>query len=390
MSHLMNTYARLPLTFTHGEGCRLFDEQGRSYLDALAGIAVNTLGHNHPRLVHALAKQVGRLIHTSNIYHIREQELLSDKLAALSGMDEVFFCNSGCEANEAAIKLARMFGHQQGIDNPAIIVMEKAFHGRTLATLSATGSRKVQAGFEPLVSGFVRVPFDDMAAIEQVAANNPNVVAVLFEPIQGEGGIRLAHPDMMRNLRRCCDERNWLFMVDEVQCGLARTGAWFAHQHANIRADVMTLAKGLGGGVPIGACLAAGKAAGIFTPGNHGSTFGGNPLACMAALTTLEVIEQDKLMVRAILLGDKLRSGFQTRLAGMAGVVDIRGNGLMIGIELDRACGALVSTALEAGLLINVTNDTVIRLLPPLIFSDEEAEMLLDALTPLIRQFLGA
>jgi len=390
MSHLMNTYTRLPLAFTHGEGCRLFDEQGRGYLDALAGIAVNTLGHHHPRLTHALAEQVGRLIHTSNIYRIREQERLSDKLAALSGMDEVFFCNSGCEANEAAIKLARMFGHQQGIDNPAIIVMEKAFHGRTLATLSATGSRKVQAGFEPLVPGFVRVPFDDRAAIEQVATNNPNVVAVMLEPVQGEGGIRIIHDDMMRSLRRLCDERNWLFIVDEVQCGLARTGMWFAHQHAGIRADVMTLAKGLGGGVPIGACLAAGKAAGVFKPGNHGSTFGGNPLACVAALTTLDVIEQDGLMARAVLLGNQLCAEFKARLAGTAGVVDIRGSGLMIGIELDRPCGTLVSTALESGLLINVTNDTVIRLLPPLVFSDEDAAVLLDTLVPLIRQFLGA
>ncbi|WIM06626.1 MAG: aspartate aminotransferase family protein [Candidatus Nitricoxidivorans perseverans] len=390
MPHLMNTYARLPVAFTHGEGCHLHDEQGRRYLDALAGIAVNTLGHKHPRLVKALAEQAGRLIHTSNIYRIREQEALSDKLAALSGMDEVFFCNSGCEANEAAIKLARFYGHQKGIDHPAIIVMEKAFHGRTLATLSATGNRKVQAGFEPLVSGFVRVPFDDLPAIEQVAANNPSVVAVLFEPIQGEGGIHIARNDFMRGLRRICDERGWLFMVDEVQCGIARTGAWFAHQHAEIRPDVMTLAKGLGGGVPIGVCLAAGSAADVFKPGNHGSTFGGNPLACVAAMTTLEVIEQDGLMARAAELGERLRAGFRERLADVAGVVDIRGDGLMIGIELDRPCGELVSVALEAGLLINVTMERVIRLLPPLVFSDDDAQQLLDTLAPLVRKFLGA
>ena len=390
MPHLMNTYIRLPLTFTHGQGCHVYDEQGRSYLDALAGIAVNTLGHNHPRLVQALTEQAGRLIHTSNIYRIREQETLADKLAALAGMEEVFFCNSGCEANEAAIKLARLYGHGRGIDSPAIIVMEKAFHGRTMATLSATGNRKVQAGFEPLVAGFVRVPFDDLPAIEQVAANNPNVVAVLFEPIQGEGGINLAHNDYMRALRRICDDKDWLFMVDEVQCGIGRTGVWFAHQHAAVKPDVMTLAKGLGSGVPIGACLAHGRAAGVFKPGNHGSTFGGNPLACVAALTTLDVIERDGLMDRAAELGATIRAGFQERLEGVAGVVDIRGDGLMIGVELDRACGDLVTQALAAGLLINVTVDKVIRLLPPLVFSDTEAKQLVETLSALVRKFLGA
>lgn len=390
MSHLMNNYARLPVAFTHGQGCNVYDEQGRCYLDALAGIAVNTLGHNHPRLVQALTEQVARLIHTSNVYRVREQEALSDKLAALAGMDEVFFCNSGCEANEAAIKLARLYGHQKGIETPAIIVMERAFHGRTMATLSATGNRKVQAGFEPLVSGFVRVPFDDLPAVEQVAANNPNVVAVLFEPIQGEGGINLAHNDYMRALRRICDDRGWLFMVDEVQCGVGRTGVWFAHQHAQVKPDVMTLAKGLGSGVPIGCCITAGKAAGVFKPGNHGSTFGGNPLACVAALTTLEVIAHDKLMDRAAQLGANIRAALQERLEGVAGVVDIRGDGLMIGIELDRACGELVTKALDAGLLINVTVDKVIRLLPPLVFSDAEAKQLVDTLAPLVRRFLGA
>ncbi|MDR2001268.1 MAG: aspartate aminotransferase family protein [Zoogloeaceae bacterium] len=388
--HLMNNYNRQPVAFTHGEGCYLFDEQGRRYLDALGGIAVNTLGHAHPRLVKAICEQAGRLIHTSNVYRVREQELLADRLAGLAHMDEVFFCNSGCEANEAAIKLARMYGHQKGIDLPAIVVMEHAFHGRTLATLSATGNRKVQAGFEPLVSGFVRVPFDDLPAIEQVAVNNPNVVAVLFEPIQGEGGINIAHNGYMRALRRICDERGWLFMVDEVQCGIGRTGVWFAHQHAGIRPDVMTLAKGLASGVPIGACLTAGPAADLFKPGNHGSTFGGNPLACVAALTTLDVIEQEGLMARAVVLGDAIRGGLKTALADVAGIVDIRGDGLMIGIQLDRPCGELVGRAIAAGLLINVTAGNVVRLLPSLIYSDADAKRLVDMLATLIREFLEA
>lgn len=390
MPHLMNTYGRLPVAFTHGQGCRLFDEQGKSYLDALAGIAVNTLGHNHPRLVKALSEQVGRLMHASNLYRISEGETLSDRLAALSRMDEVFFCNSGCEANEAAIKLARLYGHQQGIEQPAIIVMEQAFHGRTLATLSATGNRKVQAGFEPLVSGFVRVPFDDIAAIEQLAARNPNVVAVLFEPIQGEGGINLAHNDFMRSLRQICDRKNWLFMVDEVQCGIGRTGVWFAHQHAGILPDVMTLAKGLGSGVPIGACLAAGRAAGVFKPGNHGSTFGGNPLACVAALTTLDIIEGDGLMAHADKLGAAIRDGLKSGLSGVSGLVEVRGDGLMIGVELDRPCADLVTRGLDAGLLINVTADKVVRLLPALVMSDAEGAELVAALVPLIKKFLGA
>jgi acetylornithine aminotransferase len=390
MSHLMNTYARLPIAFTHGKGARVFDEAGRSYLDALAGIAVSTLGHAHPRLVKALAEQAGRILHASNIYRIREQEQLADRLAALSAMEEVFLCNSGCEANEAAIKLARLFGHQKGIDVPSIVVMEKAFHGRTLATLSATGNRKVQAGFEPLVGGFVRVPFDDLAAVEQVAANNRNVVAVLIEPIQGEGGIHVAHADYLQGLRRICDERGWLLMFDEVQCGIGRTGYWFAGQHAGVRPDVMTLAKGLGSGVPVGACLAAGAAAGVFKPGNHGSTFGGNPLACTAALTTLAVIEEDGLLARAASLGQRLRTEFAEALAGQAGVVAVRGDGLMIGIELDRPCGELVARALERGLLINVTAEKVIRLLPSLVFSDEDANELTSILVPMVREFLAA
>ena len=387
MSHLMNTYARLPVAFTHGQGAKVFDESGRSYLDALAGIAVSTLGHAHPRLVKAIADQAGRILHTSNIYRIREQEQLGDRLAALSGMDEVFLCNSGCEANEAAIKLARMFGHQRGIDSPAIVVMEKAFHGRTLATLSATGNRKVQAGFEPLVSGFVRVPFDDLAAVENIAANN--VVAVLLEPIQGEGGINVAHPEYLQGLRRICDERGWLLMFDEIQCGLGRTGYWFACQHAGVKPDVMTLAKGLGSGVPIGACLATGPAAGVFKPGNHGSTFGGNPLACTAALTTLAVIEEEGLLKRAAALGEKLRADFAVALEGQAGAVSIRGDGLMIGIELDRPCGELVTRALERGLLINVTAERVVRLLPALVFTDKDAQELVSILSTLISEFLA-
>lgn len=389
MSHLMQNYSRQAVAFTHGQGCHLFDEQGHRYLDGLAGIAVNTLGHNHPRLVRALGAQVAKLIHTSNLYRVREQEMLADRLAGLSGIDEVFFCNSGCEANEAAIKLARLYGHQKGIDNPAIIVMEQAFHGRTLATLSATGNRKVQAGFEPLVPGFVRVPFDDLAAIEQVAANNQNVVAVLFEPVQGEGGVNICHDDFMRGLRRVCDAKGWLFMVDEVQCGIGRTGTWFAFQHAGIKPDVMTLAKGLGSGVPVGACLTAGAATGVFKPGNHGSTFGGNPLACVAALTTLEVIEQEGLMARAVALGERIRNGLRDRLAGLAGVKEMRGSGLMIGIELDRACGTLVAAGLAAGILINVTAERVIRLLPPLVMTDAEADELVDKLAVLVNSFLA-
>lgn len=390
MHHLMNTYSRLPIAFTHGEGCRLFDESGKSYLDALAGIAVNTLGHGHPRLVKALTDQIGRLIHTSNLYQIREAEKLSDRLATLSGMSEVFFCNSGCEANEAAIKLARLYGHQIGVDQPAIIVMEHAFHGRTLATLSATGNRKVQAGFEPLVSGFVRVPFGDFSAIEQVAERNPNVVAVLFEPVQGEGGIHAVVPEFMGSLRSLCDKKNWLFMVDEVQCGIARTGSWFTHQKAGVLPDVMTLAKGLGSGVPIGACLATGRAAGVFKPGNHGSTFGGNPLACTAALTTLEVIESQDLLAHAGTLGTYLLTEFSRALKNVAGVIEIRGNGLMIGIELDRPCADVVKLALEQGMLVNVTADKVIRLLPPLIMSKNEGAELVTGLSRVIRGFLGA
>jgi acetylornithine/N-succinyldiaminopimelate aminotransferase len=384
----MNTYARLPVTFVRGEGAWLWDSEGKRYLDGLAGIAVNTLGHAHPRFTAALTEQIGKLIHCSNIYQMKGQELLADKLCGLSGMREVFFCNSGCEANEAAIKLARMYGHQQGIEAPAIIVMEKAFHGRTLATLSATGNRKVQAGFEPLVSGFVRVPYNDLEAINLVAQHNSSVVAVLVEPIQGEGGIRTLDIAYLQQLRTLCDKQNWLLMLDEVQCGIGRTGKWFAYQHADIVPDVMTLAKGLGSGMPIGTCIAAGKASGLFKPGNHGSTFGGNPLACMAGLTTLNILEQDKLLAHADSLGRFMQQGLLTALQGVNGVKEARGQGLMIGIELDRPCGELVKQALSQGLLINVTAESVIRLLPPLIMTQAEAQQLLDILCPLITEFL--
>ena len=390
MSHVMNTYARLPVAFSHGQGSRIFDTEGGEYLDALSGIAVSTLGHAHPRLVAAIAAQAGRLLHTSNLYQIREQERLSDRLAELSGMQEVFFCNSGCEANEAAIKLARFYGHKKGVESPTIIVMEKAFHGRTMATLSATGNRKAQAGFEPLVSGFVRVPYNDFDAIKAVAEHNKNVVAVMLEIVQGEGGIHLASIEYQRALRQLCDEHGWLMICDEVQCGMARTGKWFGYQHAGIQPDIATLAKGLGSGVPIGACMTSGKAAGLFGPGNHGSTFGGNPLACTAALTTIETIEQDGLMANAERVGALIRQLMAEALTGLNGVVEIRGHGLMIGIELDRPCGELVGKALAAGLLINVTADKVIRLLPPLIFSENEARELVDRSSPLIRDFLAA
>jgi acetylornithine aminotransferase len=388
MSHLMNTYARLPVTFSHGEGSRITDINGKTYLDALSGIAVNTLGHNHPALVSAISAQAGRMLHVSNLYGIREQEQLADRLCALSGMTDAFFCNSGCEANEAAIKLARFYGHQKGVDNPAIIVMEKAFHGRTLATLSATGNRKAQAGFEPLVSGFVRVPYNDLEAIRAVAKHNQNVVAVMLEMVQGEGGINIASVEFQRGLRQLCDEQGWLLMCDEVQCGVGRTGKWFGFQQAGILPDVMTLAKGLGSGVPIGACLTSGKAAGLFKPGNHGSTFGGNPLACTAALTTLATIEKDGLMARAENTGAAIREGLAQALSDVSGVVEIRGLGLMIGIELDRPCGELVGKGLEAGLLINVTADKVVRLLPSLVFTDAEAKELVERLSALIRTFL--
>ncbi|MBI2224540.1 MAG: aspartate aminotransferase family protein [Betaproteobacteria bacterium] len=389
MSHVMNTYKRLPVAFERGAGVWVWDTHGKRYLDALAGIAVCGLGHSHPRLVEAITAQAGRLIHTSNLYEIELQERLADRLAAVSGMEEAFFCNSGCEANEAAIKIARLYGHGRGIESPATIVMDKSFHGRTMATLSATGSRKVQAGFEPLVAGFVRVPFDDLAAVRKVAENNRSVVAVLVELIQGEGGINICGAGYLHGLREICDANGWLLMLDEVQSGTGRTGKWFAFQNSGVKPDVMTLAKGLASGVPIGACLAAGPAAGVFKPGNHGSTFGGNPLACAAALATLDIIETENLMANAAAMGDFVCDSLRAKFGGIAGVREIRNKGLMIGIELDFPCGDLVTQALAAGLLINVTDDNVVRLLPPLTIKRDEAELLVEMLAPLITDFLA-
>jgi acetylornithine aminotransferase len=387
-THLMNTYNRLPVSFARGEGVWLWDDAGRKYLDALAGIAVSGLGHNHPRLVRAIAEQAARVIHTSNIYEVRLQEELAGALCALAGMDEAFFCNSGAEANEAAIKLARLYGHRNGVESAAIIVMERAWHGRTLATLSATGSRKAQAGFEPLMTGFVRVPYNDERAVRTAADSNRNVVAVLVEVLQGEGGINVADVEYVRFLRKLCDERGWLLMVDEVQSGIGRTGHWFAYQHAGVLPDVVTLAKGLASGVPIGACLAAGRAARVFGPGNHGTTFGGGPLVCAAGLATLQAIDEDKLIANAERMGEIIRGGLGEALAGVKGVVDVRGMGLMIGVELDRPCGDLVKDALAAGLLINVTADKVVRLLPPLVIAEPEAREIVARLAPLVRAFL--
>ena len=391
MSHLMNTYGRQPVTFVKGEGVWLFDAEGNQYLDALSGVAVNGLGHTHPKMVKAISEQVAKLIHVSNIYHIAEQEALADKLAEISAMDKVFFCNSGCEANEAAIKLARLYGHNKGIENPEIIVMERSFHGRTMATLSATGNRKAQAGFEPLVSGFVRVPYDDLDAIKAVASRKNNVVAVLVEPVQGEGGVHIP-ADMaayLQGLRALCDINGWLLMLDEVQSGIGRTGTWFAFQHTAITPDVMSLAKGLGSGVPIGACIAKGEAAETFTYGKHGSTFGGNPLAATAGLTTLSVIEAERLRENALAMGDVICNGLRAALSGVSGVTVIRNAGLMIGVELDKPCGDLVKLALENKLLINVTAEKVVRLLPPLVINEAEAKELVSRLSVLIKQFLS-
>lgn len=390
--HIMNTYGRLPVTFTKGKGVWLWDDQGEQYLDALSGIAVTGLGHSHPDFVKAMSEQAATLMHVSNIYHIAEQAQLADKLAAISGMDNVFFCNSGCEANEAQIKLARLYAHNKGITNPEIIVMEQSFHGRTLATLSATGNRKVQAGFEPLVSGFVRVPFDDVEAVKQVAARKNNVVAILVEPVQGEGGIHIP-ADMkayLESLRKICDENDWLLMVDEVQSGVGRTGRWFAFQHTGVMPDVMSLAKGLGSGMPIGAILARGKAAGVFVPGKHGSTFGGNPFAMRAGLATLEIVEQHCLQANAIAMGDFIHAQFAEAFKGNPAIVNIRHAGLMIGVELDRPCAELVKLALANKLLINVTAEKVIRLLPPLVINQEEAKELVKRLVFVVEQFLTA
>ena len=389
MPHVMNTYVRLPIAMSHGRGCWLWDTEGRKYLDGLGGIAVNTLGHAHPKLVPALQDQIGKLIHSSNYYEVPLQEQLAAKLCQISGLDAAFFCNSGLEANEGAIKIARKFGHDKGIERPEIIVYEKAFHGRSIATLSATGNPKVQKGFEPLVEGFVRVPLNDLAAIEEVARSHPNVVAVFLETIQGEGGINASRWDYLQGLRRVCDERDWLLMLDEVQCGIGRTGKWFAHQWAGIKPDVMPLAKGLGSGVPIGAIVVGPRAVDVLGPGNHGTTFGGNPLAMRAGVETLRIMEEDGLLAHAAAVGEVLRAGLARELAGLAGVTEIRGAGLMIGIELDRPCGVLLGRAAAAGLLISVTADKVIRLVPPLILSANEAEQIVALLCPLVKSFLA-
>ena len=384
----MPTYAPQPVAFVRGEGVWLFDAHGKRYLDGLSGIAVNTLGHGHPALVEALSDQVGRLIHHSNLFENPLAEALACKLVERSGMTNVFFCNSGLEANEAAIKIARKYGYDRGIDSPEIVVYEHAFHGRSLATLSATGNEKVQKGFAPLVTGFVRVPLNDTGALEEVARTRPKVVAVFVEAIQGEGGIQPAGIEYLQAARRICDANGWLLMIDEVQCGTARTGRWFAHQWAGILPDVMPLAKGLGSGVPIGAVVAHGVASRVFQPGNHGTTFGGNPLAMRAGLATLTAIEAEGLMANALTQEERIRRGLTQALAGLPGVREIRGRGLMLGIELDRPCGEIVGQALHAGLVLNVTAERVIRLLPPLIFQDEHSDQLVATLAPLVRTLL--
>ena len=387
--HVMKTYGRLPLAISHGRGCWLWDTEGKKYLDGLGGIAVNTLGHAHPKLVPALQDQIAKLIHSSNYYLVPLQEQLAAKLCELSGLTNVFFCSTGLEANEAALKIARKYGHDRGIDRPEVVVYEAAFHGRSIATLSATGNPKVQAGFGPLVEGFVRVPLNDAAAIEKVAATNKNVVAVFLEVIQGEGGIRPATVQYLRDVRRICDANHWLLMLDEVQCGMGRTGKWFAHQWAGIQPDVMPLAKGLGSGVPVGAVVCGPKAADVFGPGNHGTTFGGNPLAMRAGVETIRIMEEDGLLANAATVGAALKSGLERGLEGVAGVIDIRGQGLMIGIELERACGDILNRAASAGLMLSVTADKVIRLVPPLILSADEAAQIVAILVPIIKDFLA-
>jgi acetylornithine aminotransferase len=385
----MNTYGRLPIALTHGRGCRVWDTNGREYLDALAGIAVNTLGHAHPKLVPALQEQVAKMIHCCNYYHVPDQERLAQMLVERSGMTNVFFCNSGLEANEAALKLARKFGHDKGIDRPEAVVFEGAFHGRSIATLSATANPKIHAGFTPLLEGFVRVPRNDIEALKRATAGNANITAVFLEAIQGEGGIHPMTLDFMRELRALCDERDWLLMIDEVQCGIGRTGKWFAHQWAGIVPDVMPLAKGLGSGVPVGAVVTGPKAATIFQPGNHGTTFGGNPLAMRAGVETLRIMEEDGLLANAQRVGEHLQQALRQGLQGVAGLVEVRGQGLMIGVQLDRPCGVLTQRAADAGLLISVTADSVIRLVPPLIMTIAEADEVAQRLLPLIHQFLS-
>jgi acetylornithine aminotransferase len=389
--HVMNTYGRLPVALSHGQGCRVWDTNGREYLDALGGIAVNTVGHNHPQLVAALQDQVTKLIHTSNYYHIPLQEDLAEMLVERSGLTNVFFCSTGLEANEAALKLARKFGHDKGIERPEIVVYEKAFHGRSIATLSATGNPKVQAGFGPLVEGFIRVPINNIDELKAATANNPNVVAVFFEAIQGEGGVNPMHMDYLRDVRALCDAKDWLLMIDEVQCGMGRTGKWFAHQWAGIKPDVMPLAKGLGSGVPVGAVVVGPRAANIFQPGNHGSTFGGNPLAMRAGVETVRIMEAEGLLDNATRVGAHLKAALERGLAAelaSGSVREIRGMGLMLGIDLSQPCGALVQRALDKGLLISVTADTVVRLVPPLILSVAEAEEIATILCPLISALL--
>ena len=387
--HVMHTYGRLPIALSHGQGCRVWDVNGKSYLDALGGIAVNTLGHNHAKLVPALQDQVSKLIHCSNYYHVPLQEVLAAKLVELSGLENVFFCSTGLEANEAALKLARKFGHDKGIDRPEVVVYDKAFHGRSIATLSATGNPKVQAGFGPLVEGFIRVPLNNIEAVKAATANNPNVVAVFFEAIQGEGGVNPVSTAYMQQIRQLCDERDWLLMIDEVQCGMGRTGKWFAHQWSGILPDVMPLAKGLGSGVPVGAVVCGPKAAHIFQPGNHGTTFGGNPLAMRAGVETIRIMEEDGVIANAVAVGDHLKAALTKALTGLAGVKEIRGTGLMLGIELMLPCGELLMAAANHGLLISVTADSVIRLVPPLIMTTAEADEVVAILVPLIKQFLN-
>ena len=389
MPHVMNTYGRLPFALSHGQGVWVWDTQGRRYLDMLGGIAVNTLGHGHHKLVPALQEQVARLMHCSNYYQVPLQEQLAAKLVEVSGLTNAFFCNSGLEANEGALKIARKFGHDRGIERPEIVVYERAFHGRSLATLSATGNEKVQKGFGPLVEGFVRVPLNDLAAIEQVARTRPNVVAVFLEVIQGEGGINPTRAEYLQAVRKLCDQHDWLLMLDEVQCGLGRTGKWFAHQWAGIRPDVMPLAKGLGSGVPVGAVVCGPRAAQVLGPGNHGTTFGGNPLAMRAGVETLRIMEEDGLLANAASVGAALNARLREELAGVPGVVEIRGQGLIIGIELARPCGVLLARSAEAGLLISVTAERVVRLLPPLILTAAEAAQAADILCPLIKTFLA-
>ncbi|MCX7276448.1 MAG: aspartate aminotransferase family protein [Burkholderiales bacterium] len=387
--HTMNTYGRLPIALSHGQGVRVWDVNGKSYLDGLGGIAVNTLGHNHPKLVPALQDQIGKIIHSCNYYHIPNQEKLAAKLVELSGMTNVFFCCTGLEANEAALKLARKFGHDKGIERPEIVVYEKAFHGRSIATLSATGNEKIQKGFGPMVEGFIRVPLNDIEALKKATEGNPNVTAVFFETIQGEGGVNPMRVEYLQQVRKLCDERDWLLMIDEVQCGMGRTGKWFAHQWAGIKPDVMPLAKGLGSGVPVGAVVAGPKAANIFQPGNHGTTFGGNPLAMRAGVETIRIMEEEGLLENAATVGEHLQAALRRELAGVEGFVEVRGQGLMIGVQLARPCGVLAQRAVDAGLLISVTADSVIRLVPPLIMTAAEADELVGILCPLVKQFLA-